>query len=101
MGAVVLDETDLARAGTEADEVFAQEPHAQRPATRLDLIGADGGNPVLAKEVAHRRARADPTQILVLLSAQHAVPPCSTTRLRTPLHSDRTSGKAISIVYRC
>src|SRR5712691_8292222 len=72
MRAVVVDEADLTAGRSEADQVFAEESHAERCSVRLgELVGADGRQPVLPHEIAHRRARADTTQVLVVRLAQH------------------------------
>src|SRR5205823_1720286 len=73
VGAVVLNQADLARGVAVADQIFAEQPYAQWVAVRpRQFVGADRRQPVLAHEIAHRRAGANPTQVLVLRLAEHA-----------------------------
>jgi hypothetical protein len=77
MRTVGLEQPDPARGVAEHNEVFAQQPHTQGSAIRLrQLVRKHDWNPVLADEVAHRRARADARQDVVLLFGGHVASNC-------------------------
>ena len=66
MRAHVIDEADFAVGITKRDEIFAEQSHAQRRAVGFwEVGGLQGGNPVLAEEIAHRSARSDARQEFV------------------------------------
>ena len=66
MGADVIDQADFAVRVAERDEIFAEQPDAERRAVGFGEIGGlQRGNPVLAKQLAHRSARSDARQEFV------------------------------------
>ena len=70
--AVVLEQADLAVGIAEGDELFAEQHDAARVAVRLrQLAREQAWQPVLAHQLAHRRAGADATQQLVFFATQH------------------------------
>ena len=72
--AVRPQQPDPAGAVAKRDQVLAQRAHAQRRAVRLGQLGAQQHRlPILAHQVAHRRARADAGQKLVVFPAQHSM----------------------------
>src|SRR5439155_9483974 len=75
--AVVLDEPDLAGRHPEGDEVLAEEPDADGRAVPLrELARHEGGDPVLAQQIARGRASPDPAEQLVVLSGKHRLASC-------------------------
>ena len=74
--AVVLDQRGASGRGAKGDQVLAQEPDPDGRSVGLgQLARQQRRDPVLPDEVAHRRARADPTEELVVFPGQHGVPP--------------------------
>ena len=66
MRADVIDEANLGVGVAEGDEVFAEQPDAQRCAVGFGQVdGLERGNPVLAEKIAHRSARSDARQEFV------------------------------------
>src|SRR6266508_4383104 len=85
MWAVVFDQADLASAVAECDQVLAEQHHPHRIAIWLgQFTGQQRWQPVLAHQGAHRGARADPADGLVVDLAQHRSSPVLITLYRIP-----------------
>ncbi len=79
MRAISIQHSDRARAVAKRDEIFAEQAHAHGRAVGLGKFGGENrGQPVAAKDIAHRRALADTGQALIVLFGKHVssfVPP--------------------------
>src|SRR5437660_8511268 len=76
MGTVGGDQPDLASRIAEGHEILAEQ--ADLPGWAVGLRQLRGGqerHPVLAEQVAHRRAAPDPTHQLVVFLREHRLPP--------------------------
>src|SRR5579871_1870076 len=72
MRAVVLNESHGASRVAKRDKVLAEHAHAQGIAVRVWQLGAEGERlPEAAQQVAHRGARSNAGQQLVLFTRQH------------------------------
>jgi hypothetical protein len=68
MRTALAEQSDLARAVAERDEILAEDPHADRRRIRTGEIGRlQDRQPVLPEEVAHERPRSDARQGFVVL----------------------------------
>src|SRR5258708_23021376 len=73
MRAVRGNQADAAVGVSEGDQVFAEQAHAHWVAIRLGQLGGQQSrHPVAAHDVAHRRARADSSDQVVVFTLQHA-----------------------------
>ncbi len=72
VGAVGAEQAHAAGGVAEGDEVLPEESDPQRVPVRVGQLGGEQGrDPVLAQQVAHRGARANTGQQLILF-LQHA-----------------------------
>ena len=75
-GQLFASRPDLTIGVAERDQVFAQQTHAQRVASGLrQLLDCSTGNPVLAHQLAHRRARTDATTSWFVFLVEHRCVP--------------------------
>jgi hypothetical protein len=58
----MIEQTDAVRRRAERDEALAEQAQSHGRPVALELIRLDGRDPVLAHELAHRRARSDARQ---------------------------------------
>src|SRR4051794_33992362 len=72
MGAVVLDQADLAVGVAKGDQVLAEQTYPQRCPVRFQLLNQDRWKPVRAQRPAHRRPSANAHDPLVQFTTQHA-----------------------------
>jgi hypothetical protein len=70
-----LHEADPAVGRAEGDEVLAEQPHPLGRAVGLELGRAARRHPIFAQHRAHRRARPDPGQQLVVCAVEHLASP--------------------------
>jgi hypothetical protein len=71
MRAAVIHDADATRRIAKADQLLAQQHQADGIAVGLELRRQRRRNPILAHELAHRRAGADVHQLIAILVGSH------------------------------
>src|SRR6185437_11721726 len=71
MRAAMIHDADAASRVAEGDQLFTEEHEAHRVAIGDELTGFERRQPIMAHEIAHRRARTDSAQDLGILQRRH------------------------------
>src|SRR5438270_643493 len=78
VGAVLVEQANMALRVAKCHQVFGEDPHTQRRRIRLPyLIGGADWKPVASHQLSHRRFRPNPAEQLVLFPTQHDIPSLS------------------------
>src|SRR5262245_61890599 len=72
MHAALVDHANLAAGDAERDKLFAKNSKGMWRAARLGYVSCEANRrPIPPQRVSHRCSRADATQVLIIVFAQH------------------------------